>query len=539
MPSADIRATAVRLARSVQPRLERRVESLVHDPSPEVRRECAIALRNVGGPSRSRALGRFGRAIRRSRSLVPRSPRNRGRRRLGRLPRRLAEQGRLEAWKLLPAGRDIVWRSRAAKTPELLAAILKTFAHREPNCRAICGPLISSSGPKKSGSLASLAFGDRLPRFGPRVRDAPKRFERLDRKTCSSDPAHVAALKRVVAASRGTRRFVDLIERFELPGYSDDLLALAQANSENELGVRAVMILLSQTREGRDRRGAVLEPRSADRRKHDPRLGKRAGSACERVCCGPSSTIASGRSTCVGRRSARSRRTKAGAAQVLAQAEAANSTQACARRRRRPCTARPSSRSALEPTNSFPLPRSADAKPLPSIQQLPRVARATAQKGRIVFATIGTCAKCHVVNGEGKDVGPNLSEIGAKLSRPAIYESILFPERGDQPQFRGVHARPAERQRRLGHSDQPHGRLDRHQGDRRDHAHLSQLSEVEEIKEQPISLMPADLQKAMTADDLVNVVEYLTTSRHATAAKANGDPKKPTLTDHKEAAIAP
>jgi hypothetical protein len=37
------------------------------------------------------------------------------------------------------------------------------------------------------------------------------------------------------------------------------------------------------------------------------------------------------------------------------------------------------------------------------------------------------------------------------------------------------------------------------------------MSEVEEVKEQSVSLMPADLQKAMTADDLVNVVQYLTT----------------------------
>ena len=35
--------------------------------------------------------------------------------------------------------------------------------------------------------------------------------------------------------------------------------------------------------------------------------------------------------------------------------------------------------------------------------------------------------------------------------------------------------------------------------------------DIEEIIKQPISLMPADLQKVMTAQDLVDVVEYLQT----------------------------
>jgi hypothetical protein len=56
------------------------------------------------------------------------------------------------------------------------------------------------------------------------------------------------------------------------------------------------------------------------------------------------------------------------------------------------------------------------------------------------------------------------------------------------------------------------------------------MSEVDEVKEQSVSLMPADLQKAMTADDLVNVVEYLTTlkpqTQKAISARLNGQPKK-------------
>ena len=40
------------------------------------------------------------------------------------------------------------------------------------------------------------------------------------------------------------------------------------------------------------------------------------------------------------------------------------------------------------------------------------------------------CATCHVVNGQGVELGPNLSEIGAKLGKDALYEAILDPNAG-------------------------------------------------------------------------------------------------------------
>src|SRR5262249_57674921 len=38
--------------------------------------------------------------------------------------------------------------------------------------------------------------------------------------------------------------------------------------------------------------------------------------------------------------------------------------------------------------------------------------------------------KCQEMNGEGVDVGPNVSEIGTKLAREAMYEAILDPSAG-------------------------------------------------------------------------------------------------------------
>ena len=49
--------------------------------------------------------------------------------------------------------------------------------------------------------------------------------------------------------------------------------------------------------------------------------------------------------------------------------------------------------------------------------------------------------------------------------------------------------------------------------------------DIEELKKQTISLMPADLQKLMTAADLVDVVEYLVTLRKV-LPQSRGKPGK-------------
>jgi putative heme-binding domain-containing protein len=156
---------------------------------------------------------------------------------------------------------------------------------------------------------------------------------------------------------------------------------------------------------------------------------------------------------------------------------------------------------------------SAGAHPVPPIKERTS-RRGDPRKGRVVFATTGTCAKCHAVNSEGKDVAPNLSEIGAKLSRVAPYESNLFPSAAINHTFAtytvvlskvnvlsGIVISRADEALFLKGNDAI--------------ARTYSASEVEEIKEQPTSLIPSDLQQALTPDDLVNVAEYLTTLRFA------------------------
>ncbi len=57
----------------------------------------------------------------------------------------------------------------------------------------------------------------------------------------------------------------------------------------------------------------------------------------------------------------------------------------------------------------------------------PEKLRGDAAKGRIVFEEQGDCSRCHMVNGQGGRLGPDLSEVGWKRSPSFLRESILEP----------------------------------------------------------------------------------------------------------------
>jgi|GEM_PF-609435 len=77
----------------------------------------------------------------------------------------------------------------------------------------------------------------------------------------------------------------------------------------------------------------------------------------------------------------------------------------------------------------MPTPAQKDAKPLPSVDLLAKMT-GDAVNGKKLFRGIATCSNCHIVADFGKEVGPNLSEIGSKLSREAMLTAILAPSAG-------------------------------------------------------------------------------------------------------------
>jgi putative membrane-bound dehydrogenase-like protein len=521
----QLRTTALRAARRVRRHVTEIVRKLAHDPSAEVRRECAVALRNVDGPGRAELWAKLALA-------------HDGKDRWNLEALGIGADGDwdacLAAWQrragekpaATKAGRDIIWRSRGSQTPALLETVLVAPETPGSELPRLLRAFDFQLGPEKQPVLARLAFRESRPEPSQRDLVRGEALARLDRQTVLSDTQQASALNAFVTAQRGTPRLVELVERFQLPGYADDLLTTAQAHAESTLGVRAIRLMfdlnegaaLQAALDSRDLK-TVEATIAALGSSEDPRAGKLLWPLVDDTK----------RPLDLRRQALRAAgRTTRGTNEILARAE--HGRLDASLREAASAAAYTSSSEAvrLRAAKVFPLPPSADARPLPPVRQLVR-RRGDVRKGEIVFATVGTCAKCHVVNGQGKDVGPNLSEIGAKLSRPAIYESILFPSAAISHNFAAYTVV-------LANGNVVTGLLVSRTADsiavKGNDAitRTYKMSEVDEVKEQSVSLMPADLQKAMTADDLVNVVEYLTTlkpqTQKAISARLNGQSKK-------------
>ena len=155
----------------------------------------------------------------------------------------------------------------------------------------------------------------------------------------------------------------------------------------------------------------------------------------------------------------------------------------------------------------FPLPPSKDNVPTPPISELLQL-KGDLANGRIVFFSTGTCHRCHVVDGMGRDIGPNTSEIGSKLSREAMFESVLYPSAGISHNFEMWTVVKADG---ITLNGLLVSNTDAEVSIKGDDALVRAIpkSDIEELVKQKISMMPADLQKTMTTQELADVVEYM------------------------------
>lgn len=318
-----------------------------------------------------------------------------------------------------------------------------------------------------------------------------------------SNPALKTAALKIVESTKGTAQFVELVRDFKLQGQENALLDYAILNSTNSTGVDAIRLVLAGGQAklivgalatsnaipvisalaatGEKQLVPLLSPLLFETQQGLP-VRKEAVRALASVQEGASALLQLGRDDKL------PLDLRFLAAAELHQARWPNVKK--------------------EAAEVFPLPPTASAEPLPPLRELLQ-RKGDSGRGRELFerSTVG-CNKCHQVNEQGVDFGPKLSEIGTKLGKDALYESILDPSAGISFGFEAW-------QVELKNGDEAFGLITSETAE--ELSIKAQTGIVARIKKNDIakreqmktSVMPSGLQQAMSAGDLVDLVEYL------------------------------
>ena len=232
-PDAAMRIVALRMCRLTEGDVIGLVERLVADPSPAVRRECAIALRGLAGERADRAwaalaarhtagdrweLEALGIGADSVSGFGDKSQWD------GRLAAWLAKAG--DAWKS-PAGREIVWRSRAAATSAMLCELIADPSVTTSEALALTRALDFQDPARMVAAARPTVKAFAAPQEKLHV-ILPELVARLD-SAAATDPDLAKRIEESLGYITGTQAFVDLVGRFGLKSRIAELVDLAGA----------------------------------------------------------------------------------------------------------------------------------------------------------------------------------------------------------------------------------------------------------------------------------------------------------------------
>jgi putative heme-binding domain-containing protein len=129
----------------------------------------------------------------------------------------------------------------------------------------------------------------------------------------------------------------------------------------------------------------------------------------------------------------------------------------------------------------------------------------TAGNGKQVFAA--HCAGCHAFAGTGGQVGPDLTGIRNQPA-DAILLHVLVPEYEITPGYQSYNLETRDGRVLFGRleSEAPNSLTLR---DGSSQSHVILRSDVVSMKASPVSLMPSELERAMSEQELADLIEYL------------------------------
>jgi putative heme-binding domain-containing protein len=132
---------------------------------------------------------------------------------------------------------------------------------------------------------------------------------------------------------------------------------------------------------------------------------------------------------------------------------------------------------------------------------------------RLFFQPVGAqCNTCHRAGGEGRDLGPDLSQIAKKYTRGQILENILQPSKVIDPKFVAYVVETKDGESHTGFLLS----RDSRQLVLKDAAGAEvklAMSDVSKVEAQKLSLMPEGLLQTLTAQEAADLLEFLASMR--------------------------
>jgi putative heme-binding domain-containing protein len=335
-------------------------------------------------------------------------------------------------------------------------------------------------------------------------------LKRLKDVDLEAKPAVKKALYGVLSTVKGTPAFVELVRDFKLTNENPALVEFALEHPNEPATVDALKTLLThggvsllETPLASDPRAAeILEP-----------LGKTTDNRMTPLLA-PIVTDAS-----------RELKFRRDAVRALAQCQdGANKLLQLARDDRLPNEVKLVAANQLnrarwrevrtEAAQLLPLPTAKGDQAIPPIYELVKKT-GNADRGAEIFRRPElNCIGCHQVRGEGLDYGPALSEIGTKLAKEALYESILDPSAGIAFGYEAWQFTLKQGDEVLGlvTSDTPNEVIVKIQGGTTQSLKPSEISKREKQK---LSIMPTGLQGTLSTQEFVDLIEYLASLKKA------------------------
>lgn len=337
---------------------------------------------------------------------------------------------------------------------------------------------------------------------------------RLPAGTLAEHPEQRPAVLRFLARKSGTPQYLEVAKKLGVLEQTEQLLALVTAVPFNTMAVEAAKLLVAQQQ--------LPAIEKAIAQADDPQSAAAAsalGYVNEPTTRALLLSIVSDTSRSRQLRSAAAAglgRSESGQQELLALAKAGKVTEEIEFAVTDALRGSSNEQIKNEAAKLLKPPATSTAEIIPPVQDLAKL-RGDSGAGQQLFNTTGTCIKCHKVRGEGKEIGPDLSEIGSKLAREDMFVAILNPSAAISHNYETYSLLSADGQVLSG--------LLMNQNDQsvtiRNAEGIDttvERTEIDELKKQPVSLMPADLQKSLTLQNLVDIVEYMASLRRSETA---------------------